>query len=117
MTAAITGTYGQGRLHPEPGRLQASSLLAGSMRVVKEFFAHPIIQIALALGASTVILAYYSKRVLDQPLRNWELGLPAFLAMLFQGYVQTHKSSRFSRSWIGILAVVLATVLVIVLNS
>ena len=87
------------------------------MKKVKEFFAHPIIQLALVLGASTLILSYFSKRVLAEPLRNWELGLPAFLAMLFQGYAAHKKSSWFSRSWIGILIVVLATILVIALNA
>jgi hypothetical protein len=87
------------------------------MKRIKEFFAHPIIQMALVLGASTIILAYFSKRVFAEPLRGWELGLPAFLAVLFEGFAKTHKSSRFSRTWIGILIVVLATMLVIALNA
>ena len=87
------------------------------MEKVKEFFAHPIIQLALVLGASTLILSYFSKRILVEPLRKWELGLPAFLAMLFQGYAAHKKSSWFSRPWIGILIVVLGTILVIALND
>jgi len=87
------------------------------MKTVKEFFAHRIIQIALVLGASTVILAYFSKRVLAEPLRNWELGLPAFLAIFFQGFTKKQTSSRFSRPWFGILVIVLATILIIALNA
>jgi len=86
------------------------------MKIVKEFFAHPIIQMALVLGASTVILAYFSKRVFAEPLRNWELGLPALLAMLYQGFAAKGKSYRFSRPWIGIAIIVLATILVIAIN-
>ena len=72
---------------------------------------------ALVLGAITVILAYFSKRVLAEPLRNWELGLPAFLAILFQGFAKKQKSSKFSRPWFGILVVVLAAILIIALNA
>lgn len=87
------------------------------MKTVKEFFAHPLIQMALVLGAITIVLAYFSKRILAEPLRNWELGLPAYLAVLFQGFVKTRPDSRFSRTWIGILIMVIAGVLVVVLNS
>ena len=86
------------------------------MKKIKEFFAHPIIQLALVLGASTLILSYFSKRILAEPIRKWELGLPAFLAMLFQGYAVHKKSFWFSRPWIGILLVVLTTALIIALN-
>jgi hypothetical protein len=89
----------------------------GLMKKIKEFFAHPIIQLALVLGTSTLILAYFSKRVFTEPLSKLKLGLPAFLAMLFQGFAAHKKSSRFSRSWIGILIVVLATILVIAFNA
>ena len=85
-------------------------------RAVKEFFSHPIIQTALVAGASTVILAYFSKRVLDVPLRKWELGLPALLLALFQGLAAYRKSSRFSHAWIGMLVIALSTVIVIIIN-
>jgi hypothetical protein len=87
------------------------------MNTVKEFFAHPLIQMALVLGVITLVLSHFSKRVFDEPLRNWELGLPALIAMLFQGFSHTKKSSRFSRTWIGILLVVLSAVLILVLNG
>ena len=86
------------------------------MNKIKEFFAHPIILLALVLGASTLVLSYFSKRVLAEPLSKLELGLPALLAMLFQGLAKTKKSSWSSRPWIGMLLVVLTTVLIIVLN-
>lgn len=88
-----------------------------AIKVVTEFFAHPIIQTALVLGASTVILAYFSKRVLPEPLSNLELGLPALLATLFQGLAHTKKTRGHIRPWIGILIIVLATLLIIALNS
>lgn len=87
------------------------------LKTVKEFFAHPIIQMALVLGASTITLAYFSKRVCVEPLRNWELALPAFVATLFQGFAYKKKGSRLNRPWIGMLIVVLASLLIIASNS
>jgi hypothetical protein len=84
---------------------------------IKEFFLHPIIQMALVMGASTIILAYFSKRVFAEPMRNWELGLPAFLATIFQAFAVKKKNSRFSNPWIGMLIVVLATILIIASNA
>jgi hypothetical protein len=72
---------------------------------------------ALVMGASTIILAYFSKRVFAEPLSKWELGLPALLAVLFQGFAKMRESSRFSREWVGLLIVVLTTALVIIMNS
>ena len=87
------------------------------MKTIKEFFAHPMIQMALVIGAITIILAYYSKRVFAEPLSNLELAIPALLATLFQGFAASRKTSRFSRPWIGMLVLVLATILIIVFNA
>lgn len=86
------------------------------MKTIKEFFAHPIIQMALVLGAVTVILAYVSKRVLDEPLRNWELALPALLASLWQGLAMKLRGSRIGATWVGMLVVVVAAGLVVLRN-
>jgi len=87
------------------------------MNKIKEFFTHPLIQVALVLGASTLVLSHFSKHVLAEPLSKLELGLPALLAMLFHGLIASKKTSWFSRPWIGILIIVLATILIIALNA
>ena len=87
------------------------------MRIIREFFAHPIIQTALVTGASTIALAWFSKRIFAEPLRNWELGLPVFLFTLWQGFAAM-KNERpwFRRPWIGMTIIATVTVLVILLN-
>ena len=87
------------------------------MKTIKDFFAQPMIQMALVIGVSTILLAYFSKRVFAEPLRNWELAIPAFLATLFQGLAASKKTFGFSRPWMGMLMVALATILIIVLNA
>ena len=87
------------------------------MKVIREFFSHPIIQTVLVLGVCTVTLAYFSKRVLAEPLSNLELGLPALLAMVFQGLTSNRKTRIFYRPWIGMLIIAVTTALIIILNS
>ena len=87
------------------------------MQTIKDFFAHPLIQIALAVGFSIVVLAYFSKNVLDEPLSNLEHALPPFIAVLFQPLANIRKGAWFTRPIVGVLAVLLTTVLVIAVNA
>jgi hypothetical protein len=84
---------------------------------IKAFFAHPIIQFAIALGASTIILAYFSKRVLPEPLSNLELALPQLLAVLFEGIAVSRNVTWYQRPRHGIVVLVVVTFLVIVFNA
>lgn len=86
------------------------------MNTIREFFAHPLIQMACVLGATTVIMAHFSKHVLSEPIPDWQLALPAFLAALFQGFAVKRPSSPIGRVRIGVLVIVLPAFLVIVLN-
>ena len=87
------------------------------MRTIRDFFAHPIIQTALVAGASTILLAWCSKRVFAEPLSNLELSLPALIFTLWQGFAAM-KNARpwFRRPWIGMTIIATVTVLVILLN-
>ncbi len=86
------------------------------MKTIKEFRVHPHIQIALAVGLSIVTLAYFSKRVLPEPLSYLELALPPFLATIHELVANKRKAAWYSRPLYGILAILLVTVLVIGLN-
>ncbi len=90
---------------------------SGRVEKVKEYLAHPIIQIALAAGASIIILAYFSKRVLPQPLSTLELALPPFVATLFEALAKTREGAWYTRPVFGVIAIALATVLVIAFNA
>ena len=87
------------------------------MKIIKEFTVHPHIQIALATGVSIVALAYFSKRVLPEPLSYLELAFPPFLAVVYEAIAKNRKAAWYSRPLAGILAVLLATALVIGLNA
>ncbi len=77
---------------------------------------HPRIQLALAVGASIVALAYFSKRVLPEPLSYLELALPPFIAMVYEVATAKNRTPWYSQPMVGVMAVVLTTALVILLN-
>ena len=77
----------------------------------------PTIQIALAAGVSILALAYLSKRVLPEPLSYLELALPPFVGTIYEAVTKKKKAAWYARPLYGILAILLATVLVIGLNA
>jgi hypothetical protein len=105
--------------HGERTAMDREATDGGGGRIGKigEYLAHPIIQIALAAGASIIILAFVSKRVLPEPLGTLELALPPFVATLFEAIAETRKGAWYTRPIVGIVAVALATILVIALNA
>ena len=88
------------------------------MSKVKKISINPQIQIALAAGMSIIVLAFFSKRVLPEPLSYLELALPPFVALFFATPpTKKKKAVGYRRPLYGILAILLATVLVIGLNA
>ena len=87
------------------------------MKTICEFFAHPKIQIALAVGVSIIALAYFSKRVLPEPLSYLELAFPPFLGAIFEMATHNAKTAWYTRPLVGVLAVLVATVAVILMNA
>jgi hypothetical protein len=88
------------------------------MSKFKKFSINPQIQIALATGTSIIVLAYFSKRVLPEPLSYLELALPPFIAVFFVNPPSKKKKAVwYGHPLYGVLAILLATVLVIGLNA
>lgn len=87
------------------------------MKERKKFSVHPRIQISLAAGASILILAYFSKKILPEPLSYLELALPPFLATIFEAMTKNRKAAWYSRPLVGVMAILVCTALVIWLNS
>ena len=87
------------------------------MNKIKKLKFSPQIQISLAAGVSIIVLAYFSKRVLPEALSYLELAIPPFLATVYEAATKKRKAAWYGRPVVGILAILLATVLVIVLNA
>ena len=73
----------------------------------------PHIQIALTTGASIILMAFFSKRVLAEPIGYLPLAIPPFIAAIHAGFSDRYKDSGIFKTWYWITAIFLATVIVI----
>lgn len=101
--------------------LRAAGWRAGGLasrvgRASRQLAAAPQVQIALALGASIIALAWVSKRVLDEPMRPLALGLTSFVVLVYEMVSVRYAERRWTRSRYWVAAVLLTTVVVILLH-
>ena len=87
------------------------------MSKIKDFFKNPHIQISLATGISILTLAYFSKRVLPEPLSYLFLAAPPFIATIFESLLAKHKDKKIMQTWIWVVAILVASALVIILHA
>ncbi len=87
------------------------------MSKFKESIKSPHIHIALATGFSILLLAYFSKRVLPEPLSYLSLAAPPFIATIYESLLAKHKDKKFMKTWIWVIATFVATSLVIILHA
>jgi len=87
------------------------------MSKIKDFFKNPHIQISLATGISILTLAYFSKRILPEPLSYLEIAAPPFITTIYESLLKKHKDKNFMQTWIWVLAILVATALVIILHA
>ena len=87
------------------------------MSKLKEMIKSPHIHIALATGASIIIMAYVSKRVLSEPMSYLALAIPPFVTLIFETLLDRHKESKFMTTWYWVVAIFVATALVILFHA
>ena len=86
------------------------------MKKLKEIIKSPHIQIALAAGVSIIVLAYFSKRILPEPIGYLPSAIPPFIAVVYEGVLAKHKNKKLARTWYWIAAIFLATAVIIVFH-
>ncbi len=86
------------------------------MKKLKELIKSPHIQIALATGVSIIVMAYVSKRMLSEPIGYISLAIPPFLATIYEAVLNRYKDSRICTTWYWIVAIFIATAVVIVFH-
>jgi hypothetical protein len=87
------------------------------MQRLKELLKSPHIQIALATGVSIIVLAYFSKKILPKPIGYLPLAIPPFIATIYEAVAAKHKNKKITTTWYWVVAILVATVLVIVFYS
>jgi hypothetical protein len=83
------------------------------MASFKDMINSPHIQIALATGASIITMAYFSKRILAEPIGYLPLAVPPFIATVYEVFSSRYKDSKILKTWYWISAIFLATCIVI----
>ena len=84
-----------------------------SMASLKETINSPHIQIALVTGFSIIVLAYFSKKILPEPIGYLPLAIPPFIASIYEAILNKCKDSWIATTWYWVVAILLATALVI----
>ena len=88
------------------------------MKKLKELLKSGHIHVSLALGTSIIVLAWFSKRVLAEPLSYMELSICGLIMLGYETVAQNKKTANawFTRSIYWVIAILIAMVLIIVLN-
>lgn len=87
------------------------------MSKLKDFIKSPHIQIALATGVSIVVMAYFSKHVLPKPIGYLPMAIPPFIALVYENVLNKFKKKKVATAWYWVIAIFLATALIILLHS
>lgn len=82
----------------------------------KELLKSPHIKIALATGFSIIVLAYFSKRVLQEPIGYLSLAIPPFIGSIFEALFGKYKDCKFCKPGYWVAAIFTSTAIVILLN-
>lgn len=86
------------------------------MSKLKDFFRSPHIQIALAAGASIIILAFVSKRILPKPIGDLPRAIPSFLMVIYEYVLGRYKNAGICTAWYWVVAIFITTGLVILFH-
>lgn len=88
------------------------------MSKLKAFFTSGHIQVALAAGASIVLLAYFSKHVLPEPIGSLSRTWPPFFLAIYESlaYTKKYKNKSWMKSIYWVIVILLATALVIIVH-
>lgn len=86
------------------------------MSRIKELIKSTHVQISFVTGISIIILAYFSKCFLPEPLSYLELAFPPFIMTIYEAVLSKFKGRKICGIWIWNTAIFLATAIIILTN-
>ena len=86
------------------------------MSKLKELFWSPHVSIALATGISIIVLAYFSKKVLPEPIGYLPTAIPPFFMVIYESLYERYKNRKICTTWYWVVAIFLSTAIIIVLH-
>jgi len=75
-----------------------------------------LIQIAFATGICIIIMTYFSKRVLPEPIGYLPMAIPPFLMSIHGAFYNRFRHNKIWTTWYWIAAIFCSTTLIIVLH-
>jgi hypothetical protein len=86
------------------------------MKKTKELLKSPHIQISIATGISIIVIAYFSKHVLPEPIGYLPTAIPPFFMVIYEAVVAKYKNSKITKTWYWVTAILISTALVIMFH-
>jgi predicted histidine transporter YuiF (NhaC family) len=86
------------------------------MKKTKELLKSPHIQISIATGLSIIVIAYFSKHVLPEPIGYLPTAIPPFFMVIYEAVVAKYKNSKITKTWYWVTAIFISTALVIMFH-
>ncbi len=80
---------------------------------IKKFFAHPQIQIALALGVGIIAQALVYKKIYHIPVEGMSILMPGFIVLVYEtlSRKKENKGKKYMKPIYWILAITLANII------
>ena len=86
------------------------------MSKFKGIIKSPHVQIALVTGFSIIIMAWFSKKIIPNPISYLGLAFPPFIATIYEAFLDRYKDKKIMRPFYWIIAILIATALMIILH-
>ena len=87
------------------------------MSKLKATLKSPHIHISLATGISILVLAWFSKRILPQPINYLANAFPPFIMTIYETVYAKHKGKKICTTWYWIVAIFVSTAVVIIIHA
>jgi len=86
------------------------------MSKLKKLLKSPHIQIALAAGISILLIASFSKWVLEKPINPFLLTIPALIEVGYEYFLKKDKESKIVKTWYWVCGILFSTILIIFIH-
>ena len=86
------------------------------MSKIEKLLKSPHIQIALAAGTSILLIASFSKWVLEKSINPFLLTIPALIEVAYEYFLKKDKESKIVKTWYWVCGILFSTILIILIH-
>ena len=74
------------------------------------------VQMAIAAGISIIAFAWFSKKVLADPINPLFLAVPPLIEAAYEGFLKKNKAAKFMKTGYWICAILISTAIIILFH-